>query len=91
VVAMRHLDDTHTLVEGCCWRATMTQDSPSGEFSIEDFQTLRERVIVMKTNCEHLLMDRDYLLEIGDVVVLIHTCRRELSPTHLVCPWRHNA
>jgi hypothetical protein len=25
------------------------------------------------------------------VVVLIHTCRRELSPAHLVCPWRHNA
>jgi hypothetical protein len=25
------------------------------------------------------------------VVVLIHTCKREQSPTHLVCPWRHNA
>jgi hypothetical protein len=23
--------------------------------------------------------------------VLIHTCKRELSPAHLVCPWRHNA
>jgi hypothetical protein len=25
------------------------------------------------------------------VVVLIHTCKREQSPTHLVCPCRHNA
>jgi hypothetical protein len=25
------------------------------------------------------------------VAVLIHTCKRELSPAHLVCPWRHNA
>jgi hypothetical protein len=25
------------------------------------------------------------------VVVLIHTCKRDLSPTHLLCPWRHNA
>jgi hypothetical protein len=27
----------------------------------------------------------------SSVAVLIHTCKRELSPTHLVCPWRHNA
>jgi hypothetical protein len=25
------------------------------------------------------------------VAVLIHTCKREQSPAHLVCPWRHNA
>jgi hypothetical protein len=25
------------------------------------------------------------------VAVLIHTCKRELSPAHLVCPQRHNA
>jgi hypothetical protein len=25
------------------------------------------------------------------IAVLIHTCKREPSPTHLVCPWRHNA
>ena len=24
------------------------------------------------------------------VAVLMHTCRRELSPAHLVCPRRHN-
>ena len=26
----------------------------------------------------------------GTVVALMHTCKRELSPAHLVCPWRHN-
>ena len=27
---------------------------------------------------------------IGCVVALMHTCKRELSPAHLVCPRRHN-
>jgi hypothetical protein len=55
---MRHIDDTHALVEGYCWRAMVTQDSPGGEFSIEEFHTLRERVTMMNTNYQHLLMDR---------------------------------
>jgi hypothetical protein len=29
-------------------------------------------------------------LVISSVAVLMHTCKRELSPTHLVCPRRHN-
>jgi hypothetical protein len=45
----------------------MAHDSSDGEFTIEDFQTLRERVIVMKTNYQELLLDRDYLLEIGEM------------------------
>jgi hypothetical protein len=45
----------------------MAQDSSDGEFSIEDFQTLRERVTVMRTNYQQLLMDRDYLLEVGEM------------------------
>jgi len=28
---------------------------------------------------------------IHSVAFLIHTCKREQSPAHLVCPWRHNA
>jgi hypothetical protein len=28
---------------------------------------------------------------VPSVAVLIHTCKRELSSAHLVCPWRHNA
>jgi hypothetical protein len=31
------------------------------------------------------------LLGKDPLTVLIHTCKRELSPAHLVCPWRHNA
>jgi hypothetical protein len=31
----------------------------------------------------------DYLEE--RVVVLIHTCKCELSPSYLVCPWRYNS
>jgi hypothetical protein len=27
---------------------------------------------------------------ITSVVALMHTCKRELSPAHLVCPRRHN-
>jgi hypothetical protein len=27
---------------------------------------------------------------VGGVAVLMHTCKRELSPAHLVCPRRHN-
>jgi hypothetical protein len=45
----------------------VTRDSPSGDFSIEEFQTLRERVAMMKTNYQHLLMDKYYLLDIGEM------------------------
>jgi hypothetical protein len=45
----------------------MTHDSLGGEFSIEDLQTLRERVTMMRTNYQYLLMDRDYLLEVGEM------------------------
>jgi len=37
VAAMRHIDDTQALVAEYCWRATMTQGGPDGEFSLEDF------------------------------------------------------
>jgi hypothetical protein len=43
--AIRHTDDTHTLVVGYCWRASMSHDSSDGEISLDDFQTLRERVM----------------------------------------------
>jgi hypothetical protein len=50
-----------------------------------------------KKNPVHLLGDagKDLQdikkLENRFVAVLIHTCKRELSPAHLVCPRRHNA
>jgi hypothetical protein len=37
------------------------------------------------------ICDRTEKPKFDTVVVLIHTCKRELSPAHLVCPWRHNA
>jgi hypothetical protein len=67
VVAIRHINDTHAIVAEYYWRATMAHDSSDGEFAIADFQTLRERVTVMRTDYQQLLMDRDYLLEVGEM------------------------
>jgi hypothetical protein len=61
----RCIDDTHALVAGYCWRASMAQDSSNGGLVIDDFHTLRERVIVMRDDYQQLLRDRDYLLEVG--------------------------
>jgi hypothetical protein len=67
MAATRCTDDTHALVVDCCWRASMAHDSSDGGFSIDDFHTLRERVSVMRTDYQQLLMDRDYLLGIGEM------------------------
>jgi hypothetical protein len=69
-----HVDDTHTLVEEYCWRASMAHDSLDGELSLDDFQTLRERVTVMRIDYQQLLMNRDYLLEVGE---MYHRVMRE--------------
>jgi hypothetical protein len=37
MAAIRHIDDTHALVEEYCWRATMAHDSLDGELAIDDF------------------------------------------------------
>jgi hypothetical protein len=67
VEAMRHLDDTHTLVVDFCWRATMAQDSLGGDLFVVDFITLKEAMVVTRSNYLHLLVDRDYLLTVGGV------------------------
>jgi hypothetical protein len=36
-----------------------------GGFAMDDFHTLRERVTMMRADYQQLLMDRDYLLEVG--------------------------
>ena len=59
------IDDTHTLAAGYCWRASMTHDSLDRGLAIDDFHTLMEIVIVMRDDYQQLLMDRDYLLDIG--------------------------
>ena len=46
----RCIDDTHALVADYCWRASMAHDSSDGGHVIDDFHTLRERVIVMRAN-----------------------------------------
>jgi hypothetical protein len=74
MAATRCIDDTHALVAGYCWRASMAQDSLDGGLVIDDFHTLRERVIVMRVDYQQLLMDRDYLLEVGE---MYHRALRE--------------
>jgi hypothetical protein len=67
VAAMRHLDDTHTLAVDSCWTATMVQDILGGDLSLVDFITLKEAMVVTRSNYLHLLADRDYLLTVSDV------------------------
>jgi hypothetical protein len=74
MAATRCIDDTHALVAGYCWRALMAHDSSDGGLSIDDFHTLRERVTVMRADYQQLLMDRDYLLEVGE---MYHRALRE--------------
>jgi hypothetical protein len=52
----------------------MAHDSSDGGLSIDDFHTLRERVTVMRVDYQQLLMDRDYLLEVGE---MYHRALRE--------------
>ena len=69
----------------------MAQDSSDGGHVIDDFHTLRERVIVMRADYQQLLRDRDYLLEVGEIY---HRALREQEVevdrlTHeLVRTWR---
>jgi hypothetical protein len=70
----RHIDETHALVKDYCWRASMAHDSSYGGFSMDDFHTLRERVTMMRADYQQLLMDRDYLLEVGE---MYHRASRE--------------
>jgi hypothetical protein len=67
MAATRCIDDTHALVVGYCWRASKAHDSSYGGLVIDDFHTLRERVIVMRDDYQQLLRDRDYLLEVGEM------------------------
>jgi hypothetical protein len=67
VAAMRHLDDTHTLVADFCWTTTMVQDNLGGDLSLVDFITLKEAMVVTRSNYLHLLADRDYLLAVSGV------------------------
>jgi hypothetical protein len=45
----------------------MVHDSSDGGFSLNDFHTLKERVTIMRVDFQQLLLDRDYLLEVGEM------------------------
>jgi hypothetical protein len=65
--ATRCIDDTHAMVACYCWRTLMVHDSSDRGLSIDDFHTLMERVTVMRVDYQKLLMDRYYLLDIGEM------------------------
>jgi hypothetical protein len=54
--------------------ASMAHDSSDGGLTIDDFHTLRERVPVMRIDYQQLLMDKDYLLGVGE---MYHRALRE--------------
>jgi hypothetical protein len=74
MAATRRIDDTQALVVDCCWRESMAHDSSDGGFSMDDFHTLMERVSVMRTNYQQLLMNKDYLVGVGE---MYHRALRE--------------
>jgi hypothetical protein len=74
MAATMRIDDTHALVVDYSWRASVAHDSSDGGFAMDYFHTLMERVSVMRTDYQQLLMDRDYLLGIGE---MYHRALRE--------------
>jgi hypothetical protein len=67
MAATRHIDDTHALVADYCWRASMAHDSSDGGFSMDEFHTLEEKMTMTRVDYQQLLMERDYLLEVGEM------------------------
>jgi hypothetical protein len=67
IVATRRIDDMHTLMANCCWRASLAHDSSDEAFFVDDFHTLLEGMSVMRSDFQQLLTDRDYLLGIGEM------------------------
>jgi hypothetical protein len=67
IPAIKHYDDTHKLMENCCWRALGTHKNFEGEFSLADFQALGGGLVVMKSNYLHLLLDRDHLFMLDEI------------------------
>jgi chromosome segregation ATPase len=74
MAATRCIDDTHALVANCCWRELVAHGSLDGGFAMDEFHTLRERVSVMRTDYQQLLMEKDYLMEVGE---MYHRALRE--------------
>jgi hypothetical protein len=66
MVATRCIDDMHTLMVDCCWKASLAHDSSNEAFFVDDFHTLLEGMSVMSSDFQQLLTDRDYLLGISE-------------------------
>jgi hypothetical protein len=67
VAAIKHFEDTYTLVADCYCKAPRTHDEFGRELSLAKFQALREALVVMKTNYLHLLSDRDNILTLDEM------------------------
>jgi hypothetical protein len=67
MAATRRCDDTHALVVDYCWRELVAHGSEDEVFSMDDLHTLKERVSMMRNDYQQLLIDKDYLLGIGDM------------------------
>jgi hypothetical protein len=74
MTATRHFDDTHAVVVDYCWRASVAHGSKDEGFTMDNLHTLRERVSMMRTDYQQLLIDREYLLGIGE---MYHRALRE--------------
>jgi hypothetical protein len=62
----RRIDDMHAVMADYCWRASLAHGSSDEGFAMDDFQTLRGRVSMMRTDYQQLLIVRDYLLRISE-------------------------
>jgi hypothetical protein len=69
IAAIKHFDDTHKLLENCCWKEEPlgTLKKLEGELSHVDFHALKEALVVKKYNYLHLLSDRDHLPVLDDI------------------------
>jgi hypothetical protein len=80
MAATRRIDDMHAVMADYCWRASLAHGSSDEGFAMDDFQTLRGRVSMMRTDYQQLLTDRDYLLRMGETY---HEDLRELEMDRL--------
>jgi calcineurin-like phosphoesterase family protein len=74
MAATRRSDDMHALMADFCWRASVAHGSSDEGITMDDFHTLRERVSVMRINYQQFLIDKDYLLRMGE---MYHEALRE--------------
>jgi hypothetical protein len=70
----RRTNDMHAVMTDYCWRALVAHGSLDEEIAMEDFHTLGERVSMMRTDHQQLLIGQDYLLRISD---MYHEALRE--------------